>query len=115
VARRAAMMIAAGLALVLAACGAPAPIVVLRAAYGASCGQPSGNVTWAAEPACAGQAACDLLVAPVVLGDPAEGCGKDFEVVWACRTGAPGERRAYVPAETSNGAHVRLACDTPID
>lgn len=114
-ARRAAMMMAAGLTLTLAACGAPAPPVVLRATYGASCGQPPGNVTWAAERACAGQPACDLLVAPAVLGDPAEGCGKDFEVVWACRTGAPGERRAYVPAETSNGAHVRLACDTPID
>ncbi len=106
-----AIAIAAGLAVAVAACGAPARPVVLRATYGASCGQPSGNVTWAAERACAGMAECDLLVAPVVLGDPAEGCAKDFEVVWACRTGPAGEQRAYVPAETSNGARVRVACD----
>ncbi len=95
----------------VAGCGRDPGLVVLRATYGASCGQAPGNVTLAVAEVCDGLAACDLPIAPAVLTDPAEGCEKDFEVVWACRTGPPGARRVYLPAQATLGAHAQLACD----
>jgi hypothetical protein len=46
-----------------------------------------------------------------VLTDPAEGCEKDFEVVWACRSGQAGARRTYLPKEATLGATAQLTCD----
>lgn len=109
--RTACAVLAAGICVGVGACAPAGPVTVLRATYGESCGQPAGNVSWTVERACRGRAACELQVVPATLGDPAEGCGKDFEVLWACPVGDPAVRRAYVPAETSNGATVRLACD----
>lgn len=83
---------------------------ILRATYGESCGAALGNVSWAADSACEGREACELPVSQALLGDPAEGCEKDFEVLWACQGGSD-VRRAYVPANTEPGASVRLACD----
>jgi hypothetical protein len=94
-----------------AGCARRDGIEVLRATYGASCGQPAGNVTMAVAERCDGLPACDLPVAPAALTDPAEGCEKDFEVLWACRSGQAGPRRIYLPKQATLGAHAQLACD----
>lgn len=95
----------------VAGCGRADTLVVLRATYGASCGQAAGNVTLAAARACDGPAPCTLSITPAVLTDPAEGCEKDFEVVWACRSGQAGARRTYLPKEATLGATAQLTCD----
>ena len=87
-------------------------LVVLKATYGASCGQKAGNASWVVSERCAGTTPCTFAITPAELGgDPAEGCEKDFEVVWACRDGQPGPRRFYEPARTSFQKVVVLACE----
>jgi hypothetical protein len=100
------------LAVATSACGEPDGLAVLRATYGASCGVPAGNVSWAVAERCQGAAPCTFEITPAVLGgDPAEGCEKDFEVAWACGRGPRGPQRLYVPGSASLGKTVRLACD----
>ena len=94
-----------------AACHRGQDLVVVRATYGASCGAAAGNVTWPVAERCTGAAPCRVELTPEMLGDPAEGCEKDFEVLWACRRGPAGTRRGYTPGATSFRAVVVLACD----
>lgn len=95
----------------VAGCGRDHGLVVLRATYGGSCGQPPGNVTMAVAERCDGLTTCDVPVSPAVLTDPAEGCEKDFEVLWACRRGPAGTRRIHVDRQATTGAHAQLTCD----
>ncbi len=101
---------AMGAALTITGCGVPPRIEVLQATFGRTCGADPGNVTWAVDDVCSGRAGCELPLTIHRLGYFAEGCGKDFEVRWAC-TGRAGIRRAYEGADTSTGAVVRLWCD----
>src|SRR5688500_16815358 len=43
-----------------------------------------GNVTAAVHAACQGLKTCEFTVQLAVLGDPAEGCWKSFEVTYQC-------------------------------
>ena len=95
----------------LTGCGGSDTIEVVRATYGASCGQPPGNVSLVAASLCRGTAPCAMPVSIGALGDPAPGCEKDFEVRWAFRSGPPRTRRLYLPAEFSSGGTARLTSD----
>ena len=74
------------------------PIDVTAATYGGSCRdftpEPPfsntfrvGNATQFVRQRCLGKAKCDILVDVGTLGDPANGCGKDFSVQYRCREG----------------------------
>jgi hypothetical protein len=84
-----------------------ANITVTSASYGQSCKAPKGNETQALQAACNGKATCQYTVDYKVIGDPAPGCGKDFDVAWTCATGPGGS--ASLPAE-ANGGKLNLSC-----
>jgi hypothetical protein len=87
--------------------GGTGAISVTSATYGASCGVPVGNWTNAIAQACNGLPSCEFRVDVAVLGDPAFGCEKDFQVDWVCGDGRAGH--ASLTAE-AYGQTVRLSC-----
>ena len=74
-------------------------IKIEEATYGANCanGVKLGNATQYSAKACDGRARCNILISVQELGDPAQGCGKDFSVRLKCnqqpREAAFGEER----------------------
>ena len=87
-------------------------IRVTAATYGgATCRQPTGNVTQFLATACNGKKVCDYSVQVQVLGDPAPGCAKDFTVQWTCTIGNGGS--TSVAGEAGRGSHVALQCANP--
>ena len=94
--------------------GGPATIHVVDATYGASCGQPRGNVTGPLAAVCEGQSErCSYSVDYRVIGDPAYGCQKDYFAEWSCGSD-PRVFQAALPPEAGFGAVVELDCP-PID
>jgi hypothetical protein len=101
---------------------APAPagtIDVESATYGESCRSfvpPSpyinmfrpSNATGMIRDECRGKDHCDFKVDVSVIGDPVNGCGKDFSVRFRCNPGSP-FRSQTLPAE-ANGKTVVLDC-----
>ena len=97
----------------------PGTIDILDATYGKSCGRflprapavntfHEGNAPVALNGSCRGLAKCDFQISARRLGDPAQGCGKDFFVTYRCNPGeAPIE--LTVPAE-ADGRSVTLEC-----
>jgi hypothetical protein len=97
----------------------PGTIDIIDATYGKSCRgflpQPpatntfhNGNATVASNRDCRGLAKCDFQISARRLGDPAQGCGKDFSVTYRCNLGeTPIE--LIVPAE-ADGRSVTLDC-----
>jgi hypothetical protein len=96
------------------ASGAAVPIAIVEASYGLSCKDfqspaPSsnnvrpGNATADVAKHCDGQSGtCRYRVSVATLGDPANGCGKDFQVRWRC-----GESARVHEARLSAEAHGR--------
>ncbi|WP_217520162.1 hypothetical protein [Roseicyclus elongatus] len=82
-------------------------INVLSASYGVNCGAPQGNVTGHIAAQCNGQTSCDYRVDHTVIGDPAVGCRKTYQVSYECGDGVT--RTAEAPAEAS-GRSVALQC-----
>jgi len=78
-------------------------IRVLAATYGKNCGAMTGNVTPLLSEACDGKAQCNYPLSVGVLGDPANGCGKDFETKWVCNGGDNTPHIARVEAEAGLG------------
>jgi hypothetical protein len=95
-------------------------IHVVDATYGLACkdfappsGKPNlvkvGNATTALTSACdRAKATCSFAVDVVQLGDPANGCGKDFTANWRCGSD-PKVHPFYLTAEAS-GRSVLLSC-----
>jgi peptidoglycan/LPS O-acetylase OafA/YrhL len=94
-------------------------VAVLSATYGLNCRTfevkpPAkntagpGNVTKVMKDLCDLAARCDVAVNVGDLGDPAVGCGKDFDVAYRC-TGMSEVKTAHVPGE-ANGKRVLLEC-----
>lgn len=73
-------------------------IVDVEATYGMNCGVPVGNVSDRVSDSCQGRASCTFTVDVTVLGDPAGGCGKAFDVTWRC-SGEEEARQASLPPE----------------
>jgi hypothetical protein len=83
-------------------------ISVATATYGRNCKAPQGNATRDVAESCQGKSDCAYKIQPARLGDPAQGCGKNFTVSYFC----PSEsvmRHNKLPAE-SDGKTVRLSC-----
>jgi peptidoglycan/LPS O-acetylase OafA/YrhL len=84
-------------------------IDILSATYGGNCNAPSGNATADIRGYCSGKASCSYSVEVSRLGDPANGCQKDFTVAYRC-PGNPAALDRAVPAEAGFGASVELSC-----
>jgi len=97
-------------------------IFVVRASYGESCrhfrptppmvnSYREGNATYAAGEACDGKMDCRFTVSSSILGDPANGCGKDFSLEYRCRPGKS-IKTLKLPAEANNEV-AALDCREP--
>jgi hypothetical protein len=86
------------------------PIRIEEATYGANCGSrvKSGNATDQVSKACNGRFECDVLISVRELGDPAQGCLKDFLVRYQCGQQQPA-RRAIIKGE-ANGSNLKIDC-----
>jgi hypothetical protein len=58
---------------------------------------------------CNGRTSCEYRVDHTVIGDPAYGCQKSYEVDWRC-DGSPQIYRASAPPEAGFGSVVALSC-----
>jgi peptidoglycan/LPS O-acetylase OafA/YrhL len=101
--------------------GQRSEISVVVASYGLNCAKfivpapfpkttTPGNVSAALKRACDGRQYCDYTIDVSSIGDPANSCGKDFSVEYAC-SGSPGTKLAYLAAE-ANGKAVTLVCQS---
>jgi hypothetical protein len=100
-----------------------AVIHVVDATYGLACkdfappsGRPNlvkiGNATAALTKTCdRAKTTCTFAIDAVQLGDPANGCGKDFVANWRCGSGQK-IHQVYLPAEAS-GRSALLSCPAP--
>jgi hypothetical protein len=109
---RAALAIGAIVAAALAAGSSRAEMTIVAATYGANCGARPGNATRFVARACGGRSTCRYRVDGGQLGDPVEGCHKNFEVIWRCPT-EEAVRTAVVPPEAGLGSVVTLGCGGP--
>jgi len=98
--------------------GVPSPpivrlIKVEEATYGGNCGAgvSAGNATQYFAKACDGRPSCKVVISVQELGDPAQGCGKDFSVRFLCDQQVP-VRVRHLHGE-ANGSTVSLDCQTP--
>jgi peptidoglycan/LPS O-acetylase OafA/YrhL len=102
-------------------------ISIVSATYGLNCRDFSvpaefpksttpGNVTRALKQDCDGRAQCNYVVDVSRIGDPANGCGKDFSVEYFCITARKAKvesrqtRTEFISAE-ANGKIATLTCD----
>lgn len=83
-------------------------INVASATYGTTCNQPVGNATRFVKPVCDGKPVCEYTVRVEVIGDPAFGCRKDFNVQWSCSIRGGGSTTAA--PEAGYGSKVLLRC-----
>jgi hypothetical protein len=94
-------------------------IDVLTATYGENCKnyrpRPPGtnmfyinNAGRFLRDTCRGQIRCSVQLDVGVIGDPAQGCGKDFRATYRCNGGGP-VRRTEVPPE-AHGRTLALEC-----
>ena len=83
-------------------------INVLTAWYGQSCGAAHGNVTAHVKSRCDGKTQCDYVIDAGVLGDPANGCAKNFVALFTC-SGKTTVMLSQVEAE-ANGRVLQMSC-----
>jgi hypothetical protein len=91
----------------------PGSIKIEEATYGENCprGVKPGNATPYASKACDGQALCNILISVRDLGDPAQGCAKDFSLRFRCNPESP-VRNVRINGE-ANGRNMRVDCEKP--
>jgi hypothetical protein len=94
-----------------AGAAAAADINVLTAWYGQTCGAAHGNVTSHVKSRCDGKTQCDYLIDAGALGDPANGCAKNFVAMFTC-SGKATVMLSQVEAE-ANGRVLQLSCAPP--
>jgi len=87
-------------------------ISVVSATYGGNCGAPGGNATQDVVASCNGRTECSYSVKVERLGDPANGCGKDFAASYFCEAEAT-MRHQVLPAEAGFGGVLNLSCTQP--
>src|SRR5581483_128989 len=96
-------------------------IAVVEATYGFNCKDfqvpppgantvRAGNATAAVAKACDNKSGtCRYAVDVANLGDPAGGCGKDFQVKWRCLPEEPRAHQARLAPE-AHGRRVSISC-----
>jgi hypothetical protein len=82
---------------------------VVAGTYGGNCGQARGNKTSFLAAACNGKTDCVYIIDYTAIGDPANGCAKDYVAEWRCGT-EPTIRRASATPEAGYKKTVELAC-----
>ena len=82
---------------------------VISATYGGNCNAPRGNATQDVKLNCDGKATCAYVVDVRKLGDPANGCGKDFLVQYRCAS-AELDHQIKLPAEAGLGSVATMKC-----
>lgn len=80
------------------AAGVQPTIQVLTATYGANCGVARGNVTRHISDGCNGKDLCKYVVDFNIIGDPARGCVKDYDVIYGCG-GSKTQKAAHIGGE----------------
>jgi hypothetical protein len=89
-------------------------IRVVRAVYGLNCSAAQPDVTRHAALACNGKASCSYMVDARVIGDPAFGCAKAYEVNYECLAGGrPVFGRGAGVGPEASGKEVQLSCAGP--
>jgi peptidoglycan/LPS O-acetylase OafA/YrhL len=88
---------------------ATAGIDILSATYGQNCGAHTGNATADVHAACGGKSSCSYVVDVTRLGDPANGCQKNFTATYRC-AGNPALLTREVPGEAGLGTSLELPC-----
>ena len=93
---------------------------VIEATYGGTAipvynGCPAiapGNVTAPVYAACQGQKTCVFTVDQSLIGDPAEGCWKSFEVTYQCAMNRNETRTLLIPAipDGADNKSVTMVC-----
>jgi peptidoglycan/LPS O-acetylase OafA/YrhL len=84
-------------------------INVVSATYGKNCGGLEGNATQFLIGSCNGEEKCRYVVDVNVLGDPANGCGKDFDVKWLC-SDSDELYNVYIKGEAGLGSIAEIVC-----
>ena len=74
-----------------------------------------GNVTAAVHAACQGLKTCEYTVQTAVLGDPAFGCWKSFEVTYQCAENRNATRTALIPANPGGADNQSVTLECPIN
>ena len=118
---RAPLLVSVVIAVSLTACGQSAgPINIVEATYGWNCKDfrvPApyqnnvkvGNATVAVAAACNGkEGSCAFTVDVQKIGDPANGCGKDFTVKFQC--GRKGDMRTAKLDGEAHAKSIMLSC-----
>jgi hypothetical protein len=90
----------------------PSGLIKLESAtYGGNCGARQGNATAVVRKHCDGRNGCKFVVDMAELGDPANGCSKDFTVKWTCDR--PGTLNTLtLPPEAGFKSVASLLCQT---
>jgi hypothetical protein len=83
-------------------------IHVTDATYGLNCAVKQGDVTDHIARQCNGQTRCDYSVDHTVIGDPAYGCQKDYQVNYQCGGGTT--KKGYAGPEAGYKSVVTLSC-----
>jgi len=84
-------------------------IVIASATYGGNCGAPVGNATGDLVLSCAAKSQCEYSVDVRQLGDPANGCAKNFAVSYFCPSETT-KRHEELAGEAGLGKIVNLRC-----
>ena len=103
--------------------GERSEVAVGTATYGLNCRNFSvpanlsnsaapGNASAPVKRACNGLTRCEYTVDVLIIGDPANSCGKEFLVEYRC-TGSRELKSAFLPAE-ANGKTVTLMCESEL-
>jgi hypothetical protein len=87
------------------------PITIEEATYGANCGKSvkAGNVTPFAAKACDSRITCNISISVLELGDPAQGCWKDYSLSFRCGNQKT-IRKLHVNGE-ANGSSLVVDCE----
>ena len=73
-----------------------------------------GNVTAAVHAACQGLKTCEFTVDLDILGDPAFGCWKSFEVIYQCAQNSNATRREWIDADPNGADNQSVTLTCPI-
>jgi len=88
----------------------PSKIKVLEATYGPNCMKAApGNATVYAAKICDAASRCTIPIDVTKMGDPAQGCWKEFVVKFGCLP-KTGSRTLSLPGE-ANGSTLLIDCD----
>ena len=73
-----------------------------------------GNVTGPVYAACQGQKTCVFIVDQSIIGDPAPGCWKSFEVTYQCAMNRNETRTVFIPAAPDGADNKSVTMECPI-